>query len=109
MRVRVKKSYDRAFKVEALSLLQRSDKTMGAVAASLGIPSATLLYWYKQDMARRRARNKEPTTTVPGETLEQKLARLEQENAALRKENEDLRVDRDILKKAAAFFVRESK
>ena len=110
MRVRVKKSYDRAFKVEALSLLQRSDKTMGAVAASLGIPSATLLYWYKQDMARRRARNKEPaSTTVPGETVEQRLVRLEQENAALRKENEDLRVDRDILKKAAAFFVRESK
>jgi transposase len=109
MRARVKKSYDRAFKVEALSLLERSDKTMAGVAASLGIPSATLLYWYKQDMARRRARNKEPVTTVPGETLEQKLARLEQENAALRKENEDLRVDRDILKKAAAFFVRESK
>jgi len=61
-------------------------------------------------MARRRARNKEPAaTTVPGETLQQKLARLEQENAALRKENEELRTDRDILKKAAAFFVRESK
>jgi len=110
MRVRIKKSYDRAFKVEALALLERTDKTLAGVAASLGIPSATLLYWYKQDMARRRARNKEPAaTTVPGETLQQKLARLEQENAALRKENEDLRTDRDILKKAAAFFVRESK
>jgi transposase len=110
MRARIKKSYDQSFKDEAVSLLERSDKTPTQVAASLGVPTATLMYWYKQDVARRRARNKQPASNaVPGETLEQKLARLEQENAALRKENEDLRVDRDILKKAAAFFVRESK
>src|SRR5215813_12284703 len=98
MRVRVKKSYDKAFKEQALALLERSDQSMGRVAASLGISSGTLLYWYKQDMAKRRARNRAPTTPVAGETLEQRLARLEQENAALRKENEDLRTDRDILK-----------
>jgi small GTP-binding protein len=42
------------------------------------------------------------------ETTEQKLARLEREIAALRKENADLKVDKDILKKAAAFFAKES-
>jgi len=33
MRVRIKKSYDRAFKVEALALLERTDKTLAGVAA----------------------------------------------------------------------------
>jgi transposase-like protein len=33
---------------------------------------------------------------------------LERENAALQKENDTLRMDREILKKAAAFFAKES-
>lgn len=49
------------------------------------------------------------SSLVPGETVEKRLARLEAENAALKKENEDLRVDKEILKKAAAFFMKESK
>lgn len=106
----VKKHYDQAFKAQAVAMLERSNQTCNRVATSLGVPSATLMYWYKQDMASRRARNKSPAaaTAVPGETVEQKLARLEAEVAALKQENADLRVDRDILKKAAAFFVRES-
>jgi transposase len=105
-----KKHYDQTFKTQAVAMLDRSNQTCGKVAASLGVPSATLLYWYKQDMARRRVRNKTPVAAAatPEETVEQKLARLEAEVAALKKENDDLRVDRDILKKAAAFFVRES-
>lgn len=42
------------------------------------------------------------------ETPEQRVARLERENAALRRENDTLRMDREILKKAAAFFAKES-
>lgn len=106
----VKKHYDETFKAQAVSLLDRSNQTCGKVAASLGVPSATLMYWYKQDMAKRRVRNRAPAaaTAVPGETVDQKVVRLETELAALKKENDDLRVDREILKKAAAFFVRES-
>jgi transposase len=110
MRVRVKKRYDEAFKQQSVRLLERSDQTLHVVARSLGVNPATLLYWYKRDMAKRRARDSSPAGTAPPtETVEQKLARLEQENAVLRKEIEDLRVDKEILKKAAAFFVRESK
>jgi transposase-like protein len=47
---------------------------------------------------------------APGaaETLEEKVARLERENAELRKQRDSLEMDRAILKKAAAFFAKES-
>lgn len=109
MRVRIKKRYDEAFKARSVELLEASDRTLGAVARQLGVDSATLRYWYDQEMARRRARNQSPVSAPPTETLEERVARLERENSTLRKENEQLRVDQDILKKAAAFFVRESK
>jgi transposase len=107
MRVRTKRRYDEDFKRNSLELLERSDDTLHAVARQLKVNSATLGYWYKQDMAKRRSM---PVAAAPpSETLEQRVVRLEQENAALRKSNEELRLDKEILKKAAAFFVRESK
>jgi transposase len=110
MRVRVKKRYDEAFKRQSVQLLERTEQTLPAVARSLGVHPATLDYWYKTDMAKRRIRDLATAATAPPtETVEQKLARLERENAALHKEIEELRVDKEILKKAAAFFVRESK
>ena len=115
MRVRSKRRYDSAFKEQAVALCERTDRTLGQVSDSLGIPSGTLLYWYKQEMARRRGKAKAPPlagapSPLPApETVQQKLARLERENAALRKEVDDLKLDKDILKKAAAFFAKESK
>ncbi len=115
MRVRMQKTYDPAFREQAVALLERTDRTVGEVADSLGVPKTTLLSWYNQQMARRRSKSKlaptagTPTAVPVSETLQQKVARLERENAALRKENDDLKLDKDILKKAAAFFAKESK
>jgi transposase len=111
MRVRQRR-YEPAFRQQAVELLERTERGLRQVADSLGVPSATLRYWYDQEMAKRRGRPKPPSVTLPApqtETVQQKLARLERENAALRKENDDLKVDKDILKKAAAFFAKESK
>lgn len=115
MRVREKRSYEASFREQAVVLLDRTDRRLGEVADSLGVPEATLRYWYKQEMARRRRKPKAPqglqsaaAPAAPTETVQQKLARLERENAALRKELEDLKLDKDILKKAAAFFAKES-
>src|SRR5262245_46493999 len=115
MRVRALKRYDDAFREQAIALLERTDRRVGEVADSLGMPSATLRYWYTQEMTRRRRGKPKAavsassaSVTPPTETLQQKLQRLEREIAALRKENEDLKLDRDILKKAAAFFAKES-
>jgi len=115
MRLRPKKKYDPTFKTEAIAMLVRTDRTASEVAKSLGLPAATLYRWYDEEMARQRGKPKvaPPTpalaaTATSTETLQQKLARLERENAALRKENDDLKVDKEILKKAAAFFAKES-
>jgi transposase len=117
MRLRPKKKYDPAFKAEAIAMLVRTDRTANEVAKSLGLPAATLYRWYDEEMARRRGKPKAaPPTPAPAsaassaatETVQQRLARLERENAALRKENDDLKVDKEILKKAAAFFAKES-
>ncbi len=115
MRVAHLQHYDETFRQEALALLERSDRSLGQVAESLGIPPATLRYWYKSGMSKR---SKQPgrgrpmklpiSTPAEKETPEAKLARLERENAALRKENEELKLDREILRKAAAFFAKES-
>jgi len=49
-----------------------------------------------------------PRVDTEAETGEEKVKRLERENAALRKRVDDLEQDRAILKKAAAFFAKES-
>jgi transposase len=111
--MRLRHNYDPAFRKDTVELLDRTDRGFKAVSASLGIPQSTLRYWYDQEMARRRGKPKvggAPTlSSLAAETVQQKLERLERENAALRKEVDDLRLDKDILKKAAAFFAKESK
>ena len=52
----------------------------------------------------RAVRGKAPGTPVGSQTV----ADLEQENARLRKELAEARLERDILKKATAYFARES-
>ena len=107
------RSYDTSFRADAVALLERSGRSLSEVAKSLGVPLATLRYWYNADMAKKGKRPSRQAAKVPvvdplKETTEQKLARLERENAALRKRNEELEMDRAILKKAAAFFAKES-
>ena len=109
MRVGNQKRYDETFREEALALLKRSDRTLNAVAADLGLNANTLRYWYKADMAKK---GKKPAGASPkppaSESVDDRLARLERENAALKKKVDELEMDRAILKKAAAFFAKES-
>jgi transposase len=101
------RKYTPEFRAEAVALLEDDGRTIEQVAADLGMSAHTLRYWYKADrMAKKRKRA--PAGPPPVESDKDKLARLERENATLRRENESLRMDREILKKAAAFFVKES-
>lgn len=109
MRVR---NYDPSFIEDAITLYERSNSSFVEVAERLGIPTATLRYWYYGRVGKERKKPKPRRAgEVPvgvEEAPEAKVARLERELAAARKQIASLEMDRAILKKAAAFFAKES-
>jgi transposase len=104
-------TYTEEFRRDALSLLETTDRSFREVAEGLGISEGSLRQWYRAaevPKKSRKQRKAETSAQLGNESAEQKLARLEREVATLRKENDSLRMDREILKKAAAFFAKES-
>lgn len=91
-----RRRFTREFKEEAVRLSQRGDKTVRQVAADLGIPEKALHRWRRQWRASVQA----DTRFAPGHGHPR-----DEELAQLRRENQQLRLERDILKKAMAFFV----
>jgi transposase-like protein len=118
-----KRYYGSTFRREAVALIGPT-RSMTSVARDLGVPVSNLSRWYKTQMGRTKqprpgatnaAPPAKPSGPVGRETADQKIARLEAENAVLRqkteqleKKTEQLEMDRAILKKAAAFFAKES-
>lgn len=93
---RTRPPYPEEFKREAIKLVWMSSKSQHQIAEDLGISDVTLRNWIKQ---AERDEGKRPDGLSTDEREE--LARL-------RRENQTLRMEREILKKAAAFFARES-
>jgi transposase len=90
-----RKPYPPEFRDQAVRLsLQRGERWKD-VAVELGVSAETLRLWRKQ--ARVDAGQAEGLTTAEQEELRR-----------LRRENRVLAEERDILKKAVAFFVRET-
>ena len=93
------RKFTEEFKREAARLSEQEGRTVEEVAADLGVSEASLWRWRKQYSTSTR-----PTTeavALEGETLEQEVIRL-------RKRVLRLEEERAILKKAAAFFAKES-
>ena len=90
--------YPAEFRQEAVQLVRDSGRPRAEIARSLGLSDSTLKNWVVADRAER-ARASDPNALSEDERAE--LARL-------RKENLELRTDREILRKAAAFFARET-
>jgi transposase len=90
--------YPPQFRREAVELVASSDRPIAEVARSLGITDSTLHNWLKAER-EAAARAADPDGLSESERAE--LARL-------RKENIELRTDREILRKAAAYFARET-
>jgi transposase len=87
--------YPPEFRREAVALYRRSGKPLSEIAGDLGVSTESLRIWARQsavDSGQRAG-----LTSVEMEELR-----------TLRRENKVLREERDILKKAAAFFARES-
>ncbi len=87
--------YPPEFKAEAVDLVRRSDKSLATLAKDLGIADQTLRNWVRQAEVDGGERD--------GLTLGER-----EELHYLRREVRTLRQEREILKKAAAFFARES-
>jgi transposase len=104
--------FTQEFREDAVRLLERSGRSYSSVASDLGVSYWTLRNWYKALRMGKRLKkgssSKAAAAPVVGETLEEKVHRLERENAQLRKERDALAMDKAILKKAAAFFAKES-
>ena len=83
------------FEAEAVGLVQTSGRTPREIAGDLGIGRSTLVRW----ISRRRDRRAAAATTAAEGDVTAELKRR-------RRENEILRQERDILKKAMAFFAR---
>ena len=93
---RARRSFTDEFKAGAVHLVLDEGKTVGQVARDLDLTATALGAWVKQARANR-------SNGKTGLTTEERA-----ELAKLRKENRELRIERDILKKAAAFFAKES-
>ena len=91
-----KKLFTQEFRDEAVRLAQTSGRSRREVASDLGIGLSTLRNW----IDRRRDRQIEQP---PSERQEDMAAELKR----LRRENEVLRQEREILKRATAFFAKE--
>lgn len=107
--MRTRPVYTEEFKADAVRLYIDGDRSVREVADALGVSRWTLREWYNVSVAsKKKAQKPKLVAATSNETPERKLARLERENATLRKENDSLKIDREILKKAAAFFAKES-
>lgn len=98
MEKRQRRKFTDEFKAKAVQLIQSSNKTVAEVARDLDLSASSLGNWLKQaeiDAGRGPA----------GALTTEERAELSQ----LRKENRILKEEREILKKAAAFFAKENR
>jgi transposase len=90
------KRFTKEFEDEAVRLALTSGRTRRSIAEDLGVGLSTLTRWIGRDRDRK-----------PGPRTGSDPADLAGELKRLRRENEILRQERDILKRATAFFARE--
>ena len=96
MAKRKRRAFTPEFKVETVRLV-RGGKSIPEVARDLDLTESALRLWVRQaeiDAGRGK----------PGELTTEERQELQR----LRRENRELRIEREILKKAAAFFAKEN-
>jgi transposase len=94
---RVRRSFTDEFKAGAVRLVIDEGKSVGQVARELDLTESALRMWVERARADRGTGKPGVLTTAEREEL-----------GRLRKEVRTLRMERDILKKAAAFFAKEN-
>ena len=99
MKTGTDRKYTVEFRDSAVKQVVEGGRSMPAVARSLEMSSKTLANWVYR--ARKGQALVKRAPALPTSELEAELSRLRQENARLK-------VEKEILKKAAAYFARES-
>ena len=92
---KTKPPYPPEFRAEAVRLARSSGRPLSEIARDLGCSLESLRHWVKQ-------------TKIDAGEAEGLTSDEREELRRLRRENRILREEREILKKAAAFFARES-
>ena len=98
MEKRKRRSFTKEYKAEVVGLIRKGDKSIGAVCKDLGLTETAVRRWVKQAEIDAGDGPAGALTTAEREEL-----------AALRKRVKTLETEREILKKATAFFAKESK
>ena len=92
---RPRRQFSKEFKLETVKLVKEGPRSISQVARDLDLTESALRNWVRQcDI---------DTGTQPGTTTAER-----QELQRLRAEVRQLRLERDVLKKATAFFAKES-
>ena len=97
--MRKRRSFTREFKLQAVRMMADQGLSVAEVARDLDVGQTLLRKWKKQF-------EEQAAEAFPGNG---KLSAEEEELRRLREEVKQLRMERDILKKATAFFAKESK
>jgi transposase len=92
-------AYAEEFRREAVRLAEADPDHRAQIARELGVHPETLRLWCKRVREDRSGPIARPTRTVS----------LEEENRRLRQENTRLTEEREILKKATAFFAKDGR
>jgi transposase len=95
------KSYTEQFKQQAMDLVRVQGLDPAKAARDLGIPTSTLFVWLRKDGWVKRA--EQPSAPLPDEphTLKVRIAELE-------RQVKRLELEREILKKATAYFASQN-
>ena len=105
-----RRQYTDEFQLEAVRLADSVG--LNAAAERLGVPRATVGNWARRRREVALRLNGTATTAVAPSSagaLKRPAAEVEAENMRLRRELASLKLDNEILRKAAAYFARESR
>jgi len=95
---RARRSFTKEYKAEVVKLIRTSGKSVGAASRELGLTETSVRAWVKQAEIDERKDPQGPLTS------EERA-----ENTRLRRELKTVTMERDFLRKAAAFFARSGK
>lgn len=94
---RARRKFSGVYKAEVVELCRTSGKSIGVIAKEMDLTETCVREWLRQAEVNAGRGSSGALTTAEREEL-----------SKLRRENRTLRMEREILRKAAAFFAKES-